>query len=282
MEWLELLWGTILLRPYVFLFLLTFLAMAVPMWGWRRTIIYTIIGYTVAWSAEFSSIHNGFPFGDYYYISDPTITRELWIFGVPFMDSLSFVFLTFAGFLTARLILEPIVKSVGPRLSINWLNNAPNKLIKVWLLGGILTMLLDIVIDPVALQGDRWFLGSIYGYPPGSPYFSIPFANFAGWAFVSWLIIGGFLLLDRLILKKYFGEWKNYYNDALSGIILFAGVLAFNIIVTFAIGEIWMGIVGLVWASIVLIPATLKISKTFKKTSYDQLISTTETSAENG
>ncbi|MDH5698334.1 MAG: hypothetical protein OEZ41_00025 [Nitrospirota bacterium] len=29
----------------------------------------------------------------------------------------------------------------------------------------ILFTFLDVVIDPVALQGERWFLGKIYGYP---------------------------------------------------------------------------------------------------------------------
>jgi putative membrane protein len=32
----------------------------------------------------------------------------------------------------------------------------------------------DVIIDPVALQGERWFLGKIYGYPHEVIYFGIP------------------------------------------------------------------------------------------------------------
>jgi len=38
----------------------------------------------------------------------------------------------------------------------------------------------------VALQGERWFLGKIYGYPREAIYFGIPLGYFAEWA------VGGF------------------------------------------------------------------------------------------
>ena len=38
----------------------------------------------------------------------------------------------------------------------------------------LLFMLIDVVIDPVALRGDRWFLGQIYGYPDPGVYFGVP------------------------------------------------------------------------------------------------------------
>ena len=238
---------TFLLRPYVFAFLLCYLLLAVPAWGWRRTALYAALGYALAFAAEYSSIHDGIPFGLYAYVSEPTRGRELWVAGVPFMDSLSFVFLSFAGLQTARLLLAP------PRRGV-WRWQRPERLPdwREWLLGGLLTMGLDVVIDPLALQGERWFLGRIYYYPGGGPYFGVPLANFAGWALVAWAIIGLFLLFERLWLRRALGPWRGYPLDALGGAALFAAVLAFNLAVTFAIGEPLMGLTGLLWSALML------------------------------
>lgn len=61
----------------------------------------------------------------------------------------------------------------------------------------------DVVIDPVALQDERWFLGNIYGYPQDGVYFGVPLANFAGWA-----VAGFFSLLGYCWL-----EWGPYASD---------------------------------------------------------------------
>ena len=100
MELLSLLIGTVILRPYVFIFLAIFFFVASQQIGWRRTLLWTITAYAVAFAAEYSSIHNGFPFGIYYYV-ETTRNQELWVAGVPFMDSLSWSFLTFTGYTCA-------------------------------------------------------------------------------------------------------------------------------------------------------------------------------------
>jgi len=243
-HFLHLFVGTIWLRPYVFAFLAIYLLLAVPMWGWRRTIFYTIWGYGIAWLAEYSSIHNGFPFGPYSYISAPTINRELWVAGVPFMDSLSFVFLTFAGLQTARLLFASLARGPFGKLDVRW--EVPSHGISwhTWFWAGILVMGLDIIIDPAALRGSRWFLGQIYNYPSGGLYFGVTIANFIGWAVVAWVIIGGFLAFERLLLSKKLPVWRSYLADALWGMGLYIGVLLFNLVVTFAIGEWVLGIVG--------------------------------------
>ena len=105
----RLLGSTVLYRWYVFAFLGVFWLAAWLHFGWRRTALFTLVGYFTAWAAEFSSIHNGIPFGRYNYISAPTIDRELWVFGVPFMDSISFVFLAYASFGLALLASSPII-----------------------------------------------------------------------------------------------------------------------------------------------------------------------------
>jgi uncharacterized membrane protein len=260
MEIVRLLAGTIVLRPYVFVFLSAYLVLAVPTWGWRRTALYTVLGYTIAWAAEYSSIHNGFPFGLYTYISEPTLGKELWVAGVPFMDSLSFVFLTFAGLQTARLALDPL-KHYPRRWDLRWATTEQPIRRRTWALAGMLTMGLDIIIDPVTLLGDRWFLGRIYYYNHGGSYSGVPLSNFAGWALLSWTILGVFLALDRRFLRQKWGHWRSYPADALWGAGLFAGVLAFGLGVTWAIGEVGLAMVGCAWTAMMIGPILARVQR---------------------
>lgn len=55
----------------------------------------------------------------------------------------------------------------------------------------------DVVIHPVALQGEKWFLGKIYGYPQEALYFGVPLTNFAGWAVVGFFSLFSYRWLER-------------------------------------------------------------------------------------
>ena len=265
---LQLALGTIATRPYVFLFLVAFLFVALPAWGWRRTAIFIFLGVSLAWAAEYSSIHNGFPFGYYEYFSLPTQQKELWLAGVPCMSSLSFVFLTFAGLQTARLLLDPLQRGSLGFWDLRWSQPSltGSTSVRAWLLGGLLTMGLDVVIDPVTLHGDKWFLGQLYHYPQGGPYFGIPLSNFAGWALLAWTILGVFLLLEKTILRKACGTWRASPYEAVLGAGLFAGILAFNLGVTFAIGQVLLAWVGCLWALIFLLPIFLRLQRFYRPT----------------
>jgi len=107
MDILTLLLNTILLRPYVFIFLAAFLFSARLLLGWRRTIFFFTISWITAFLCEFSSTRIGIPFGSYYYTGS-TVGQELYLFNVPFMDSLSFTFLLYASYCMALLFVLPI------------------------------------------------------------------------------------------------------------------------------------------------------------------------------
>ncbi len=265
MHTLDLLLHTVWFRPYVFVFLAVFLAFAIPAWGWRRTLVYTAAGYGLALAAEHSSsLPNGwFPFGHYEYNSEPFLDKELWVAGVPFMDSLSFVFLSFAGLQMARLATAPLKR--GPRgwWDLRWAD--PGRPIgwRTWALGGFLTMAMDVVIDPLALRGDRWFLGGIYSYPNGGWHFGVPMTNYGGWLLLALGIIGFLIVVDRWVVRGWvrrlagqrgWGEWRGYPADALVGAGLFVGILVFNLALTFAIGETAMGLAGCAWSLVVVVP----------------------------
>ena len=209
---MDLLAATVLLRPYVFAFLAAFLAAGTADLGWRRTLLFGVCLWPLAWLAEFSSTRIGIPFGLYHY-TGATRGRELYIAGVPFMDSLSFTFLAYGAFCLARAALGPIRASRGT----------------LALLAGFLMMLLDVVIDPVALRGDRWFLGGIFYYPEGGAYFGVPLSNFGGWWLVGTAGVGAYLWSA--------GDARG--RRTWPGVALYYAVLAFNLAVTAWIGE-WL------------------------------------------
>jgi len=243
--------GTVLLRPYVFIFLLVYFLGCSLHLGIKRAFFFCLAGYAVTWLSEYSSIHNGFPYGWYRYL-DSTSALELWVFGVPLMDSLSYVFLAYASYSLAVLIISPVV-----RHRRTWYVLETRKIRQSLLtrgLGAIFMVYLDVIIDPVALQGHKWFLGRIYEYPGGGVYFGVPISNFAGWALVGFLLIWTLQKIDAWLAggKDYMGF--RYTWRYLIGPGLYLGIAAFNIIMTFHIGEY-----NTAWASlfIFLLPAVL-------------------------
>ena len=229
---IELLIGTVTYRPYVFVFFACYLFLAVTRLGYIRTLLYTTLAYCIAWLCEWSSAvaATGFPFGLYYYI-EKTHDRELWIAGVPLMDSLSFTFLSFVSWELALFCL----KSEQNRGSL-----------QASLLASLFMMYLDIIIDPLTLLGDRWFLGKIYYYPQGGPYFGVTIANFLGWFFVCFVILRLYLAAEKLIFRqpaRLHVSLSDRYQ-ALGTVGLYFGILGFNLFMTFWIGEMLMGLVG--------------------------------------
>jgi uncharacterized membrane protein len=242
MEIISLLWGTVLLRPYVFVFLAFYLWVAILNMGVVRSLLFTVLAYLVAFLCEYSSTRNGFPFGFYTYI-ETTRDQELWISNVPFMDSLSFSFLIYVSYTMSLLLWAPLIKN-GWDIRLGNIQSLKHSA-RVIATAAILCMLMDVVIDPAAFLGDRWFLGKIYFYKEEGEYFHIPLTNFAGWVFVAGLALSCFALLDRwLDSKNPFKPQTQLPGQALLGPGLYFGVLIFNLGVTFYIEEILLGCVG--------------------------------------
>lgn len=243
MELISLLWGTVLLRPYVFVFLAIYLTIAILNMGLARSLIFTVLAYSIAFLSEYSSTRNGFPYGFYSYI-DATRARELWIANVPFMDSLSYSFLSYVSY-TFSLLLWSSLKTAG--FDVRPRENQPVKpFLRVILTGAFLFMSMDVIIDPVAFRGDRWFLGKIYTYQEEGEYFNIPLTNFGGWFLVGTAIMGSFRLVNRWLNGKLPPSPKrDVPYQALLGPALYFGILIFNLAVTFYIGEFLMGFCGI-------------------------------------
>jgi putative membrane protein len=161
------------------------------------------------------------------------------------MDSLSYVFLAYASYSLALVALTP-GRWEGWRFFLAG-ETAPTRSWRPVILGAVLMVTLDIVIDPLALRGYRWFLGQIYGYPESGVYFGIPLSNFGGWFLVSLVLIG---VLQGIITRAPASpgwDWgrRRFASQALLGPALYLGILGFNLTMTFLIGETCLGWVGI-------------------------------------
>lgn len=243
--------ATILIkRWYVFCFLLAYLGIASSHWGWRRTFKLLILGYFIAWASEASSIRNGFPYGMYYYHYD-VLAGELLLFGVPVWDSLSYVFLIFAGYMMAFFIrsrrdrFTPLEQIQGSWKTVVW--------------GAVWTMVLDIVIDPVAHRGSQWFLGNIYHYPPGGFYFGVTLSNFAGWFLVALAVLSVFRLTDRLqgVPSRPQTVWL--------GVAFYWGIYLFNLGITIFIKAWWLALASAGWGVLILLASRRGREKTLQE-----------------
>jgi len=220
-------------RPYVVAFLSVFLILATLHLGLFRALIWLFFGYGVAFLSEYSSIRNGYPYGLYHYVYE-NLQGELLLGGVPIWDSASYAFIAYASFATAWFLVEPhfLKFSIDPHVS-------SSRPFAVVCLGAFLMMIADMIIDPVANLGEKWFLGKIYYYPEGGIYFGVPISNFIGWLLVAFVIICGFQLLEKFLfvpLKLPVSGAKRFPFQGLLGPLFYFGILGFNLVITYQIG----------------------------------------------
>lgn len=237
---MEILITTFIKRPYVFAFLAAFLFLSIRHQGLLRTFVWLLVGYFIAFVSEYSSIHNGFPYGEYHYIYE-NLQGELIFAGVPVWDSISYSFMSYAGFGAALYSL--------PRA----------KLWKITLLGAFLMTMLDIITDPVAKLGKQWFLGEIYYYANEGAYFGVPFSNFAGWFLVAFAIIG--TNMGLFYIFKFFRRNPELPHPAIFYPLFYFSICLFNIVIAFYIGAIPLALVNLAITAFLLC-ITLGLRKT--------------------
>jgi putative membrane protein len=226
-------WGSVLLRPYVFGFLAVYLTAAAAAWGWRRAVAFTAWAGGLAFAAEWSSTRTGIPFGLYHY-TGATVGRELYLSNVPFFDPVSFTFLAYASLgLAGQLLGAWGARGAGEEAA----QARPAARLRLAGLAGLLMMWLDVVIDPLSVRGDRWFLGRIFYYPEPGWYFGVPVANFVGWVLVGAAIAWGWTVLGPRVggARPAWGtRWPEHGRQAVA---LYYLVLAFNLAITAAVAE---------------------------------------------
>src|SRR5438128_5363919 len=94
---MDLVLGTLVLRPYVFGFVACFLVAGALDLGWRRTLLFAGGVGPLVWAAEFTSPRVGVPFGFYHYTRAPR-GPVLYVVVAPLLDALAFLLLSSRDF----------------------------------------------------------------------------------------------------------------------------------------------------------------------------------------
>ena len=272
---------TILFRPYVFVFFAGFLFCATQLIGWPRTWRFGVISWVTAFVCEFSSTRTGIPFGWYRYTGS-TAGQELYLADIPFMASLSFSFLLYAAYCLTLCMLLPIEhSSTSTRPSVRQLrfDLATRTGWPALLFTAVLFALIDMVIDPLALRGDRWFLGKIYYYLDPGVHFGVPLENYVGWFVVGVISLAIYFPLDRrLPAPPPHVNWSTTHR-LLLGVGLYYAVLAFNLGITFSIGESHVGISGLLMYLPLTVWLVLRLTG-FLRSPYESILAERSTRAD--
>ncbi|MHB1285323.1 MAG: carotenoid biosynthesis protein [Leptospirales bacterium] len=240
---------TILFRWYVFFFWFAGLFFLARVCGWRGATLRFLSAYLIAYGCEYGSSRPSgwFPFGPYTYLPT-TLQQEIWIGPLPLMDSMSFAFLMVAslgvvGWFEARLLSD--------------LLGSPSRFRLIrWAMAILFFVLVDVVIDPVSLRGNRWFLGQIYYYPRGGIYFGVPLSNFIGWGVVGVLILLSWNL-PYLLGAHHIARNRTFSRaaslDRWGPPFLYLCVFVFNTVIAFLIREWFLGIADLLVGGTLLV-----------------------------
>ncbi len=253
-------------RWYVLVFLFFYILIGLVTIGGKKLLIHCLIGYFVAFLCEAISIRYAFPFGLYKYVPD-VIQKELSLFGVPVWDSLSFVFLTFFPYQVSILLYSPLIKE--KRLNIKTAHT--KKIIHslpVIITAVFLMVMLDVIIDPLTLQGKKWFLGHLYFYPGGGSHFGVPISNYLGWGFTGLVILFFYTRIDKYFLQKIKltkTQKLNLPYKSLYGLVMYYGIIGFNVVITFYMGLYEIGMSGLI---VIAFPSVLISVFFLKKNNY--------------
>ncbi len=201
---------TILSRWHAFAFIAAFFWAASSERGWKRALRFWVIASGVALVFELTSTRTGFPYGKYTY-TEFTRGDELYIFNVPLFVPLSHGILMWAGRAIAIVGFRARDRNVIP-----------------WL-GALGTVLVDLVVDPVSLHGNRWFLGDLHRWENASGYLGVPLWNFLGWYLATWLVLFVDEAFDVGVPERSF--------DAARGVTLALSVMLFSVLLALGIQQ---------------------------------------------
>lgn len=235
---MHLLMSTLLFRWYVFFFWGIGLFLLARQTDFFPALTRFIFAYLIAYGCEDASSRpdGWFPFGHYAYLPT-TRGQEIWIGHLPLMDSLSFAFLMVASLGTMAIFQ-------GKNLRDALTGRFDRDKVDLWMRALIAFVLIDVVIDPASLRGNRWFLGQIYYYPAGGRYFGVPLANFAGWAVVGTLILMAWSLPLPPVRKVSLQGVGSPFSgiDQWGPVFLYSSVFLFNLSIAVYLGEWGLGL----------------------------------------
>jgi len=176
--------GTLFGRWYVTAFGVSFVVLAVRHLGVRKTLTYASIAIVVGIAAENGSVHWGFPYTRYGFVSSLR-GKELFAFDVPLMVSLSYTFMSYFAFATARIIVAGPRSTRGRQPALEYVLAVVLAVWNLWM------------IDPISRLGEHFFLGRLFSYDGPGFWFGLPLGSQLGFALTSAVLIGVLTWLTR-------------------------------------------------------------------------------------
>jgi len=143
---------------------LAVIVILVGTWGWRKTLIVTLIVATLSWSMEAFGSHTGFLFGAYAY----TAALQPQVFNVPLIIPFAWMMMMPPSWAVAQVLTGGIASRWRWAVFIA--------------LSALAMTAWDLFLDPQMVTWGLWEWQSPSGY------FGIPWSNFAGWLLVAALI----------------------------------------------------------------------------------------------
>ena len=156
---------------------LYFLVHGAMIWGWLNIITFVIISFFIGTFMEIIGTKTGLIFGGKYEFN-LKLSPGPSILGVPLIIPLSWSGLIYMTLNYCELALGD---------SFYFLSNQN---ITLLLLPSIIMVLLDLVLDPIAVDEKRW------SWNKSGAYYGVPLLNFVGWLFTTFLILFIFQLFQ--------------------------------------------------------------------------------------
>lgn len=176
--------GTLIGRWYVTAFGAAFLAMSLRHMGGRRTAVYSAAAIAVGIAAENGSTRWGIPYTGYEF--NPELRGdELWVGDAPLMVSLSYTFMSYFGFASARILVAGPGRTRSPMPVLEYV------------LAVVLTVWAIWIVDPVSRLGEHFFLGDLFAYDGPGFWFGLPLGSQVGFTATSALLVGVLTWLMR-------------------------------------------------------------------------------------
>lgn len=244
MRHIGLLVGTLLLRPYVLLFLVWYLLGSVTKVGLVRTLVFAGIASAVSLATDLASTRSGLPLG-WLQFTGTTHGEELWVGGVPLWTALFFTVVCWASYQLAVLVYAPLDLRRGDLQVLDTI--AIRRSPRVLLTAGLLVAALEGLLAPLEIRGDRWFLGALLAYPEGGAYFGVPATALTGTFLAAVVAIGIYQRIEPLLVPPTPVLRAGQARLRLGGLaepLLYLALVGLGIAVAAWLGEQQLAIVG--------------------------------------
>jgi hypothetical protein len=236
--------GTLLLRPYVLLFLVWYLLGSVTKVGFVRTLVFASLASTVSLATDLASTRSGLPLG-WLRFTGTTHGEELWIAGVPLWTAAFFTVVCWASYQLAVLVYAPLDLRRGDLQVLDTI--AIRRSPRVLVTAGVLVAALEGLLAPLEVRGDRWFLGALLAYPEGGAYFGVPATALTGTFLAAVVAIGIYQRVEPLLVPPTPVLRAGQARLRLGGLaepLLYLGLVVLGIAVAAWLGEQQLAIVG--------------------------------------